>query len=183
MNNVRGSVGSGNAAYRGILHFLVETQGSDSGLTNYERRVVGQVTVATSVLEYVNNNAAEVKRIIREQKAAIVEAGKTYDVTLRTSYSSNYGIPTYNTIDATGIDMATDTLTTNNDPIYALSKNNFWAANGYLNASISVIYDPYKTFYMNTFYDYENDIDVEEVFPFASDDGERLNLRQVDAVE
>ena len=90
-----------------------------------------------------------------------LEAGKTYDVTLRTSYSSNYAIPTYNTIDATGIDLATDTLTTNNDPIYFLSKNNYWAANGYLNASISVIYDPYKTFYMNTFYDYEKDIDVE----------------------
>ena len=81
VNNARASVGSANMAYRGILHFLMETQGSDSGLTNYERRVVGQVTVATSVFEYVNNNAAEVKRIIREQKAAIVEAGKTYEET------------------------------------------------------------------------------------------------------
>ncbi len=90
-----------------------------------------------------------------------LEAGKTYDVTLRTSYNSNYAIPTNNTIDVTGIDLATDTLTTNNDPIYFLSKNNYWAVNGYLNASISVIYDPYKTFYMKTFYDYEKDIDVE----------------------
>ena len=90
-----------------------------------------------------------------------LEAGKIYDVVLRTSYNSNYAIPTYNTIDVTGDDIATDTLTTNNDPIYFLSKNNYWVANGYLNASMTVIYDPYKQFYMNTYYDYEKDVDVE----------------------
>ena len=79
VNNVRGSVGSGNAAYRGILHFLMETQGSDSGLTNYERRVVGQVTVATTIFDYAYENAETVKSVVRAQKQAIVDEGKTYE--------------------------------------------------------------------------------------------------------
>ena len=81
VNNVRGSVGSGNMAYRGVLHFLMETQGSDSGLTNYERRVVGQVSVATAVLDYAYENAETVRTIVRAQKQAIVEEGKTYEDT------------------------------------------------------------------------------------------------------
>ncbi len=79
VNNASGSVGSGNMAYRGILHFLLETQGSDSGLTNYERRVMGQVTGMSAIIDYVNANAKEIKRIVRQQKAAIVEEGKTYE--------------------------------------------------------------------------------------------------------
>ena len=79
VNNVRGSVGSANMAYRGILHFLMETQGSDSGLTNYERRVIGQVSVVTGILDYVNENAAEVKETVSAQKQAIIDEGKTYD--------------------------------------------------------------------------------------------------------
>ena len=79
VNNARASVGSGNMAYRGILHFLMETQGSDSGRTNYERRVMGQVSVATAVFDYVNENKAEVKAIVSAQKQAIIDEGKTYD--------------------------------------------------------------------------------------------------------
>jgi len=79
VNNASGSVGSGNMAYRGILHFLVETQGSDSGLTNYERRVMGQVSAASGLMDYVHENANDVKRIVRTQKATIVEEGKTYE--------------------------------------------------------------------------------------------------------
>ena len=88
-----------------------------------------------------------------------LEAGKTYDIVLRSYYYANYALPTYNTLDVTGNTAATDTLTTNNDRIITI--DNIWAINGFMNANLTLPYDNSKTFYMNTYYNSEKDIDVE----------------------
>jgi len=79
VNNASGAVGSGNMAYRGILHVLMETHGITGGRNYYERRVMGQVSVATGILDYVYNNAETVRSVVRAQKQTIVDEGKTYE--------------------------------------------------------------------------------------------------------
>ena len=79
VNNAGGGVGSGNAAYRGILHILMETHGIQGGRNYYARRVMGQVSVVTGVLDYVYENAATVRSVVRAQKQTIVDEGKTYE--------------------------------------------------------------------------------------------------------
>jgi len=81
VNNASGDVGSGNAAYRGTLHVLMESHGIFRGRIAYERRVMSQVSVATGILDYLNENTATVKNVVTAQKQAIVDAGKTYEET------------------------------------------------------------------------------------------------------
>lgn len=88
-----------------------------------------------------------------------LEAGKTYDIVLRNSYYSNYAIPTFQTIDITANTAAADTLVANNKQISSINQD-IWAANGYLNAQLTISYDPNKKFYLNTYYDRDQDIDV-----------------------
>lgn len=88
-----------------------------------------------------------------------LEAGKTYDIVLRSYYYANYAVPTYQTLDVTGNTVATDTLTANDDRIIAI--DDVWAINGFVNANLTLLYDNAKTFYLNTYYDYEKDIDVD----------------------
>lgn len=88
-----------------------------------------------------------------------LKAGEIYDIVLRSSYYSNYAVPTYQTIDIAGNTAAADTLTANNKQIYNVQQY-IWAANGYLNAQLTISYDPDKQFYLNTFYDRKKDIDV-----------------------
>ena len=89
----------------------------------------------------------------------ILESGKTYQIVLKSSYY-NYAIPTYNTLDITDNAMAADTLTTNNKQIYDINQN-IWAANGYVNAQMTINYDQNKNFYLHTYYDRDKDINVE----------------------
>ena len=79
VNNASGAVGSGNAAYRGVLHVLMESHGITGGRYGYERRVMGQVSVATGIFDYLSANAATVKSVVRAQKQTIIEEGKTYE--------------------------------------------------------------------------------------------------------
>lgn len=88
-----------------------------------------------------------------------LEAGKTYDIVLRSHYYANYALPTYNTIDVTGNVTATDTLKANNDRIIAM--DDVWAINGYVNANLTLPFENGKSIYMNTYYDHEKDIDSE----------------------
>ena len=88
-----------------------------------------------------------------------LEAGKTYDIVLRSYYYANYAIPTYNTLDVTGDVVATDTLTANNDRIISLQ--DAWAVNGFVNANLTIPFENGRTFYMNTYYDSEKDIDID----------------------
>ena len=79
VNNASGAVGSGNLAYRGVLHVLMETHGITGGRNYYARRVMGQVSVAIGILDYVYENAETVKSVVRAQKQTIVDEGKTYE--------------------------------------------------------------------------------------------------------
>ena len=73
------TTGAGNAAYRGTLNILMESHGITGGRSHYARRVMGQVSVAEGILNYVYDHAAEVRSVIRAQKQAITDAGKTYE--------------------------------------------------------------------------------------------------------
>ena len=84
-----------------------------------------------------------------------LEVGKIYDIILRQSYYANYAIPTYNTIKHTA---ESDSLITKNKYVQDINKD-IWAANGYVNALITINYQQNKTFSMNTYYS-EEDIDV-----------------------
>lgn len=84
-----------------------------------------------------------------------LESGKTYDIILRSSNNANYALPTYNTIRHTEY---SDSLITKNGHIQDINKD-IWAINGYVNALLTINYDQYKAFYMNTYYS-EEDIDV-----------------------
>lgn len=83
-----------------------------------------------------------------------LEKGKTYEVVLCESYYANYAIPTFSTIYKT---EAADTLVTKNERILNVNKD-IWAINGYANAQMTISYDQYKNFAMNTYYS-EEDID------------------------
>ena len=84
-----------------------------------------------------------------------LEANKTYDVILRSSYYANYALPTYGTIRHTA---ASDSLITNNKQVQDVNKD-IWAINGYLNALVTINYQQNTTFSMNTYYT-EEDVDV-----------------------
>ena len=81
--------------------------------------------------------------------------GKTYEIVLREAYYANYAIPTFSTIYKT---EASDTLVTKNQRVLNVNKD-IWAINGYANAQMTISYDQYKTFSMNTYYS-EEDIDA-----------------------
>lgn len=83
-----------------------------------------------------------------------LEAGKEYHITVRPDYTT-FIVPTYNSIMSREV---TDTLHTNNKYINDVNKS-IWAINGYVNAQLTIGYDPNKRFYLNTFYT-ENDIDI-----------------------
>lgn len=89
-----------------------------------------------------------------------LKAGETYTIALKATYGSNIAIPTYNTIDTYGNQTASDSLTTKNGSINYIAEN-FTAINGYANAEMTIMYDYSKPFYMNTYFDSNNDIDFE----------------------
>lgn len=97
ISSVSGGVGSGNTAFRGTMHILMETLGNNYGKNLYERRVATHVSAVTGILNHLDANAAEVKAVVKAQRDTIVENGKTYkedDVVILKS-SSNYH-PEYN---------------------------------------------------------------------------------------
>lgn len=88
-------------------------------------------------------------------------AGQTYDIILRQSYYANYAIPTYNTIDIANNAAAADSLVNKNQYINDVNSN-IWAINGYINAEMTLNYDQSKTISANTYYNSEEDVDVEQ---------------------
>lgn len=81
--------------------------------------------------------------------------GQTYQISLVSSYYANYAIPTCKTIRSREV---TDSLHTDNQRISNVN-NYIWAANGFLNAELTIAYEQNKTFYLNTYYT-DKDIDV-----------------------
>lgn len=97
ISSVSGGVGSGNTAFRGTMHILMETLGNNYGKNLYERRVASHVSAVTGILNHLDANAAEVKAVVKAQRETIVENGKTYkedDVVILKS-AANYH-PEYN---------------------------------------------------------------------------------------
>ena len=83
-------------------------------------------------------------------------AGKTYNIIVRNDYyRPNMVIPTYNTIMST---EKNDSLHTKNQRINSIN-NYIWAANGYMNAQLTINYQQDIPFYLNAYYSQE-DIDV-----------------------
>ena len=83
-------------------------------------------------------------------------AGETYQIIVRNDYfRPNYAIPTYETVKSTD---ATDALHTKNQRINNVDKN-IWAANGYVNAQLTISYFSNKDFDLKAYYT-EEDIDV-----------------------
>jgi len=66
------------ASKRGSYSFLLETRGNKAGLIYYPRRIVGQVIAAENLLNYTAENAHSILKTVAEERAAIVERGKTY---------------------------------------------------------------------------------------------------------
>ena len=88
-------------------------------------------------------------------------AGKTYDIILRQSYYANYAIPTYNTIDIANNTAAADSLVNKNQYINNVN-DSIWAINGYINTQMTLNYDQSKAFSVNTYYNSEKDVDVDQ---------------------
>ena len=74
-----GNVGSCNTAQRGVFHVLIETEGIDGGLHNYERRMMSQISAVEGVLGYAVENTAELKKTVKAQQEVLVNNGLTYD--------------------------------------------------------------------------------------------------------
>lgn len=85
-----------------------------------------------------------------------LETGETYNIIVRSDYSANYAIPTYETVMSR---EETDSLHTANERINNV-ESSIWAINGYVNAQLTISYELNKSFYLNTYYT-EQDIDID----------------------
>ena len=74
-----GNTGSSNTAFRGSIHILMETDGCDRGIQFYERRVAAHASAVSGILDYLDENAKEVQKVVRAQQQLLVEKGRTYE--------------------------------------------------------------------------------------------------------
>lgn len=73
------NIGTSNVAYRGSLVFLTETNGIYGGNQQLARRMMGHISMVTGILDYVKEHTAEVQKVVDDQRAEIVNRGKTYE--------------------------------------------------------------------------------------------------------
>lgn len=157
---LNGSDDTNNAAY---YSYVTITGDSAFGYTFYADN--GSILVPTSssveqVLPGLSNS--NVKRafisfdVVNGPEDGQLQAGKSYQIVLASSYYSNYAIPTYQTLISREL---TDSLHTENERINNVN-NNIWAVNGYVNAQLTLDYQQGTTFYLNTYYT-EEDIDID----------------------
>ena len=78
LGSIGGNTGSSNTAARGTIHILMETMGSNFGLNMYARRVVSHASAVTGILNYLYDNAATVKSVIKAEREMMIENGRTY---------------------------------------------------------------------------------------------------------
>lgn len=98
--------------------------------------------------------------LIDDETTTQLKAGETYHVNLVSDYYSNYPLPTATTINTDHSPAAIDSLTNKNKGEITYVNKNIWAANGYLNAEMNILYGGSQTpFYMHTYYD-KTDVDV-----------------------
>ena len=91
INGYSGNISSSNISMRGSLIFLNESMGIAGGMQQMERRIMSHVTTVTGVLDYVNENIDAVQKVVDDQRADIVNRGKTYEasdiIVLETGYT------------------------------------------------------------------------------------------------
>jgi len=91
INGYSGNISSSNISMRGSLIFLNESMGIAGGMQQMERRIMSHVTTVTGVLDYVNANIEQVQQVVDEQRADIVNRGKTYEqsdiIVMETDYT------------------------------------------------------------------------------------------------
>gem|GEM_PF-2554184 len=61
------------------LSFLIETRGIGGGMNGFERRVRSQEVAVTGYIKYTAEHAQQIKDTVAEERAKLIEAGKTYD--------------------------------------------------------------------------------------------------------
>ena len=79
INGYSGNISSTNISMRGSLIFLNESMGIAGGMQQMERRIMSHVTTVTGVLDYVNENTDAVQKVVDDQRADIVNRGRTYE--------------------------------------------------------------------------------------------------------
>ena len=91
VNGYNTTVGTTNLHVRGSLVFLTESQGILGGNQQIERRIMAHVSTVTGVLDYVNENTAAVQKVVDDQRADIINRGRTYEssdvIVLETGYT------------------------------------------------------------------------------------------------
>jgi hypothetical protein len=78
VNGYNTVMGTTNLHVRGSLVFLTESQGILGGNQQIERRIMAHVSTVTGVLDYVNENTAAVQKVVDDQRADIINRGRTY---------------------------------------------------------------------------------------------------------
>lgn len=147
-------------------YFPVTITGDDAfGYTFYSDFGPTLIPTSASIQEVIPNlgKSGAKRAYIAFDLTPETENGKdldpklTYNIIVREHYygNYNYAIPTHDTFLST---EETDSLHTNNGRIQSINKS-IWAANGYVNAQLTLSYNPSKRFYLNTYYSPE-DIDV-----------------------
>ena len=79
INGYSGNISSTNISMRGSLIFLNESMGIAGGMQQMERRIMSHITTVTGVLDYVNENVDAVQKVVDDQRADIVNRGRTYE--------------------------------------------------------------------------------------------------------
>jgi len=79
VNSKSATVGRNYYALGGTLFFLIESRGIDFGTQLYGRRTVGHLITATSLIDYIVENADEVQAVVNGEKQRIIESGLTYE--------------------------------------------------------------------------------------------------------
>lgn len=98
--------------------------------------------------------------LVNDETTTQLIPGNTYEVNLVSDYYANYALPTYYTINTDLQPAALDSLTNKNKGQISYVNSNIWAANGYVNAEMSIIYGGNQIpFYMHTYYQ-DSDVDV-----------------------
>jgi len=79
VNELDPNMGGGYYSAAGSIYVLMESRGIYGGNEAMERRAVAHMAAVTGMLDYLYENASEVKAMIAAERAAIAEKGATYD--------------------------------------------------------------------------------------------------------
>ena len=63
----------------GAMTILIESRGNHAGKESYLRRVAGQIATVHSIFRFVMAHNREIRRVVREERERIREAGRHYD--------------------------------------------------------------------------------------------------------